>query len=270
MKTNINTDFRLLNEWLYITYDEQSASHISNLHYHNAYEMFVVTSGSSNMLVDDHMIHTQKGNIVLIKPNSLHKNNGGARHSRYALHFTDKYLNTYFASDVTEGLTKLFNNEKFSIKQEEFGKILELLGRIYSGDKFSYIHLAEILSIISRPDSIIHQTEYSDKTVNSILEYINKHYNEILGLDDIANALCISKPYMCNIFKKETSVTISHYLNSVRINQACDILRLGGKNITETALMCGYSSPMYFCRMFKSIVNMTPNEYRKYIIHEQP
>ena len=157
MKTNINTDFRLLNEWLYITYDEQSARHMSNLHYHNAYEMFVVASGSSTMLVDDHMINTQKSNIVLIKPNSLHKNNGGARHSRYALHFTDKYLNTYFASDVTESLTKMFNNEKFSIKQEEFSKILELLGRIYSGDKFSYIHLAEILSIISRPDSIIHQ-----------------------------------------------------------------------------------------------------------------
>lgn len=268
MKNNINSDFRLLNEWLYITYDEQSAGHMSNLHYHNAYEMFVVTNGSSSMLIDDRMINMGRNNIVLIKPNSLHKNNGGARHSRYALHFTDKYLNTYFAPAVTESLTEMFDNRKLNIKQEEFNKIFELLGRLYSGDKFSYIHLAEILSILSRPESIIHQTECSDKTVNSILEYINRHYNEILCLDDIAKALYISKPYMCNIFKKETSVTISNYLNSVRINQACDILRKGEKNITETALMCGYNSPMYFCRIFKSIVNMTPNEYRKYIIGE--
>ncbi len=263
---NIDTDYRLVNEWFLIVYDTHSAKHISNMHYHNSYEMFIMTDGNTNMLLNDKIIELHKFDIVFVKPNRLHKNNGGARHSRYAVHFTKKYLDTYFTDETALKLIGIFENDKLRVKPSEFNKIAELLGRMNSGDAFSHIHLAEIIAILSRRESLDYSSAKPDGTVNSILEYVNKNYDSIASLDDIAGNFRITKPYMCNIFKKETTVTISQYLNSVRITHACELLKSSRKSITDIAMTCGYSSPMYFCKVFKSIVNMTPNNYRKLVL----
>lgn len=261
---NIDTDYRLVNEWFLIAYDKHSAKHISNMHYHNSYEMFIMTDGSTSMLVNDQITEPVRYDIILIKPNQLHKNNGGAKHSRYAVHFTENYLNTYFTEAASKQLTKIFDRSRLRIKPQEFNKIIELLGRMYNGDAFSHIHLAEIISILSRPESLDYNNAKPGGIVNSILEYVNNNYASISSLDDISEKFRISKPYMCNVFKKETTVTISQYLNSVRITRACELLKTSHKSVTEIALMCGYGSSMYFCKVFKGIVNMTPMDYRRF------
>lgn len=263
---NIDTDYRLINEWFLIAYDSHSAKYISSMHYHNSYEMFIMTEGNANMLLNDQIMELGKFDIVFIKPNCLHKNNGGSKHCRYAVHFTKNYLDTYFTEESVKNLIAVFENNKLRVKQSEFNKIAELLGRMNSQDAFSYIHLAEIIAILSRRESLDYAGAKTDGTVNSILEYVNKNYDSITSLDDIAGYFRITKPYMCNIFKKETTVTISQYLNSVRITRACELLKKSRKSITDIAMICGYSSSMYFCKVFKNIVNMTPNDYRKHIM----
>ena len=46
-------------------------------------------------------------------------------------------------------------------------------------------------------------------------------------------------------------------------DSACAMLA-DGFSVSDTALRCGYSTSSYFCKMFKSIVSMTPSEYRRY------
>ena len=50
--------------------------------------------------------------------------------------------------------------------------------------------------------------------------------------------------------------------NMLKIQKACDLLHDTTKNSTEIALDCGFNSTMYFCKTFKSILGMTPSEYR--------
>ena len=49
----------------------------SNLHYHHSYEIFIILRGSTTLLADDKLISVSKNEIVLLKPDNLHKNNGG-------------------------------------------------------------------------------------------------------------------------------------------------------------------------------------------------
>lgn len=65
--------------------------------------------------------------------------------------------------------------------------------------------------------------------------------------------------FICVSFKK-TGVTVSDYINSIRINNACEILRLGKSNITQAAILYEYNSTTYFCRVFKNIMRVTPRE----------
>lgn len=262
----MKTGYNMVNEWYTLVHDIHPAKHfMSKLHYHNSYEMFIVISGSTTMLVNDKLIPVKKNDIILLNPNNLHKNNGGAKHERYAVHFTINYLRTYFTDTAIDSITRNFDKDKITLTPSAFDGMHELLSKMEYNEKYAYIYIAEIMSMIENKKNIVNDEINSDNsTVNSILEYIHSNYAYISGLDDIAHEIHITKQYMCQLFKKHTFVTVSDYLNNVRINNACEILRKNDINVTETALMCGYNSPMYFCRVFKNIVHMTPNEYKKH------
>ena len=260
--------FHLNNDYLF-SYDIRPSGELApNLHSHRAYEMFIMEEGETTLLIADKLFPVMQGDILLIAPETIHKNNGGVKHHRYAVHFTMDYLRNFFNETVCGDITKIVQNNKLTMKAHALRRILEILGSMQTefGSKFSYIHLAEILTIISNPSNRTKSRRHTENgTVRNIIDYINSDYSTITGLCDIATHAHISKEYMCQLFKKETGVTVSNYLNGVRIQNACEILKNGKSNIMETALLCGYNSSMYFCKMFKNIVNMTPKEYRKSI-----
>lgn len=263
----MNTHHDLINNWFLFSHETRPGGVLnSEPHCHHSYELFIVANGSTTMLLDDKFISVSKNDIVLIRPDILHKNNGGTRHNRYALHFTAKYLENYFSREVCASLLEVFKRDKLALTEAAFAQICELLRRIESGGEYTYIHIAEIIACLKDDANTVHKRPvYANLTVNKILEYIHSCYADICGLDDIADGLHITKTYMCHIFKKETSTTVSDYLNRVRVSNAREILGRGDANVTETAMLCGYSSPMYFCRVFKDITGMTPMEYKKYV-----
>ena len=258
--------WHLNNDYL-LSYDIRPSGELPpNLHSHRAYEMFILEEGATTMLIGDKLFPLAQGDILLIAPETIHKNKGGVEHYRYAVHFTMDYLKKYFSEPVCGEITDIIQNNKLTMKTAALKRILEILGNMQTkfGSKHSYIHLAEILTIISNPANRTTARQHTEnKTVRSIMDYINSDYPAITSLDDIASHAHISKEYLCQLFKKETGITVSHYLNGVRIQNACEILKQGKSNVIETAILCGYNSSMYFCKMFKSIVNMTPKEYRK-------
>lgn len=232
------------------------------LHYHASYELFMVVKGETTLLVDDKLISVNKKEIVLLKPDVVHKNVGEKRHDRYSIHFTSEYLLSYFSDALAKSLAEPFDNNKIAVTDSTFGAILDLLKRIEQNPRYACIHTAEIITLLTDKRNLqTVNTNIPLKTTDNILEYIRKNYASISGLEDIANHVHISKQYLCQRFKKETGVTVSDYLNSIRINNACEMLRGGRHNITQTAILCGYNSAPYFCRVFKDIMHMTPKEY---------
>lgn len=234
------------------------------LHHHASYEMFIMMSGKTTVLVDDKLISLNERDIMLLRPDILHKNAGEKIHDRYSIHFTREYLTEYFSDKLIDSITGIFKNNKLTVTDSAFNDIIKLIYKIEENQDYACIHTAEIAAVLSDKNNLISSDiRKVSKTSDSILEYIKKNYSVISGLDDIARDLYISKPYMCHIFKKETDITISDYLNSIRISNACELLKDGEKNITETATQCGYNSAAYFCRMFKKIMKVTPKEYQK-------
>lgn len=263
----MDTGYNLINEWFVMSHQIRPTGALnSTLHYHHSYEIFVMISGSTTMLVNDRLIELSGGDIILLKPDDLHKNNGVTRHERYAIHFTNKYILNYYTPAAAQMLVSVFDNNKRTIKSEVFIYIVNLLRNMENNSDTAFIHIGEILAMIMNKQNHVRTKKCCHyQPTEKILEFINKNYRTIGSLDDIANAVHISKQYLCTVFKHETGVTVSEYVNSIRINNACELLRSENSTVTEIASECGYNSPMYFCKMFKKFVHMTPNEYRKYV-----
>lgn len=91
--------------------------------------------------------------------------------------------------------------------------------------------------------------------------YIEKNYYKKIYLDDIAKQSCVSKYYFVRLFKKETNLNFTDYLNLVRISKAKKMLT--HCSIAQTCYDVGFNSLPHFYNIFKRFEGCTPNEYKK-------
>ena len=64
------------------------------------------------------------------------------------------------------------------------------------------------------------------------------------------------------LYNSKLGMNFNNYLNSIRINHACDLLNESNKKIADISEETGFGSIRSFNRAFKSVMNMTPAEYR--------
>lgn len=95
------------------------------------------------------------------------------------------------------------------------------------------------------------------------ISYIHKYYDQPFSLDDLCHHLNINKSYFCTIFKNETGMTFSTFLNRVRIEKSKQYLRESRYSILEAALAVGFNNHNYYSSSFKKFNGMTPIEYRQ-------
>lgn len=92
---------------------------------------------------------------------------------------------------------------------------------------------------------------------------IRERYKENLKLSDLCCSLNYSLPYVSKIFKRDTCITFSQYLQKIRIEESCRLLVNTDKKIEEVAEGAGYLDVKFFQKVFKSFIHSTPREFRK-------
>ena len=97
-----------------------------------------------------------------------------------------------------------------------------------------------------------------------IKKYIDDNFAQHkLTLESISTELAYSPKYISAIFKKKFNVGITEYLNTIRIQNACTLMRQGFTNISDISNQCGYADPQYFSRIFKQKIGSAPKTYIK-------
>lgn len=84
-----------------------------------------------------------------------------------------------------------------------------------------------------------------------------------MGTQEIAEALGVSKYYVCHKFKKETGMSVSDYLLERRLTLANELLRDPSLTVRDVARRVGYSADSYFIKKFKQRFGVTPGSIRE-------
>lgn len=85
---------------------------------------------------------------------------------------------------------------------------------------------------------------------------IEERYAEDLSLQELADAARVSRFHLSRIFRREVGVTITEYLQAVRVERAKQALR-SGTSVTQTAARVGMS-PAHLIRVFRERTGLTP------------
>lgn len=99
--------------------------------------------------------------------------------------------------------------------------------------------------------------------IETAKQYIRRHYNSNLTLNDIARACHISPYHLSHVFKEQLNCTVMDYLTMVRLEQAKNLLLNPDFTINVIAEKTGYNDPGYFCKVFKKNEGVTPSVFKK-------
>lgn len=107
------------------------------------------------------------------------------------------------------------------------------------------------------------ETVRKNDNFEQIKYYIKENYAQDLELGKIAKKFNYNYNYLSTCFNKNMNESFSEYLNRIRIEKACEILRSTSCSIARISEMVGYSDPSYFSRIFKSQMGRTPSQWKR-------
>lgn len=259
-----------------------SCSHTyKGMHTHDYFELVYVTSGKATQTISDKAFPIKKGDYFIIDYGTAHSytdcEDFHVINCIFKPEFLDKTLTgcTSYAQLITNHLIR-FDYTLLSaipanyIFTDENGKIRELFLQIADENnnmqagfiELVRCHIIEIL-VLSLRGIYDSSRKIMHPATIQIMKYTEEKYRECETLGTICNNIGFSLPYISKIFRQDTGMTYTEFLQKVRIEQSCRLLAETDKSITEIAQLSGYSDMKFFGNVFKNKMNMTPGEFRR-------
>ncbi|CAM4501206.1 two-component system response regulator YesN [Paenibacillus endophyticus] len=108
-----------------------------------------------------------------------------------------------------------------------------------------------------RPDKTLHQ-----RIIMEAADYIKSHYRESISLQEVADAVNVSRNYFSEMFKRVTGENFIDHLIALRVKKAKELLQGSSLKVYEVAEQSGFNDVKYFSKQFKKIVGVSPAEFQ--------
>lgn len=254
---------------------------LARWHYHDEYELHLITATSGRVFVGDWIGQFQPGQLVLTGPRLPHN---------------------WVSTDLPEGgvaerdLVIQFSHEPLLAGSQgipELREVLPLLERARHGVEFfgmqeqathhwhcikarhglaRFAAFCELLADLAQCTDfrLLSSTQLQgedDATglehINAIVSRITDHVAEPLSAASLAQEMGMTENRFSRFFRRATGNTFTDFVNRVRVNRACQLLMETERYITHIAYDVGFNNLANFNRRFLDIKGMTPSEYRK-------
>ena len=117
--------------------------------------------------------------------------------------------------------------------------------------------------LLSRVFEYEEEVEKAQTIVDKIHYYIQEHYKENIGRNEISSQFYLAPEYLSKMYKKKTGKKLKDFINEYRLEQAKILLKNKKLRISDVAVEVGFDNFSYFSTLFKKSTGMTANEYRK-------
>jgi AraC-like DNA-binding protein len=86
------------------------------------------------------------------------------------------------------------------------------------------------------------------------------------SIADLAAACGMGESYFQRLFKEKYGMPPKKYMIQLKVNHACELLRMERYNVSQVAEMSGFSDVYFFSRQFKGYMGITPTAFvKKYV-----
>jgi AraC-like DNA-binding protein len=103
----------------------------------------------------------------------------------------------------------------------------------------------------------------ADQKVVQSIAYMKQHLEHSATSASFAALANLSESHYRALFKRQTGYAPMDYFIRLRMHKACQLLDTTNLSVKEIATAVGYEDPLYFSRVFKTVVELPPTQYRR-------
>ena len=252
-------------------------------HYHQEYELHLITETSGKVFIGDYIGNFKPMSLILVGPNLPH-NWISQIDKEERVELRDRVIN--FSHDFIQRcenqfpellpLSPFWERAQYGIEfidEQQLPEAIELFTEIARSTGFRRLTrfwtLIEMLAsmheykVLSTSTYLPHMDDRALNRLNLAVTFIFDHYDAEITLEEVAEHMKMSPTYFSKFFKKSTGHRFIEFVNSLRINKACEYLAHSDEPITEICFTVGFNNIANFNRRFFDVKQMTPSEYRK-------
>lgn len=108
-----------------------------------------------------------------------------------------------------------------------------------------------------------HSMKHYSQLVQHVILRIDADLTADLSLKSHADFLNVNPSYLSTLFKRETGMTLTDYVNRQRVEHGIFLLNATDMQVQTIAQYCGIPDVNYFTKTFKKFIGKTPKEYRQ-------
>ena len=179
------------------------------------------------------------------------------------------------------GVTQMIQGygQTHSQNQSEYGSLAVVTGfldaalRMWDDDRIqakSQIKVAAAMLHGYADDSIVDGKRPTTDTLvlapwqmRKVKEFIDSSLDSTIRLRDCASQARLSASYFSRAFKAVFGITVCHYIRHRRIERAQQLMLLSKEPLSQIALSCGFADQAHYCRVFRDVVGLSPNAWRR-------
>jgi AraC-like DNA-binding protein len=256
---------------------------LARWHYHDEYELHLITATSGKAFVGDWIGQFQPGHLVLTGPRLPHNwvtmdlPEGGVPERDLVIQFPhDPIANSSQLIPELRSILPLLERAKHGIEffdlypqsvqhwrkvkashgLARFAAFCEFLALLAEAKDYRLLSNAQIQSVDN--DAQLDQ-------INAIVSRITDNIGSPLSVAELALELDMNESRFSRFFRRATGNTFTDFVNQIRVNRACQLLMDSDRPITSIAFEVGFNNIANFNRRFLDIKGMTPRDYRRQV-----
>lgn len=260
-------------------------------HDHDFYEIAIITEGSGEHKTLRRKHRVRKGDVLFFNTGEAHCYLTGKDEGIHLVNvlFSQPFLKPLLLSfgewsfirefhlaDFVE--QKPLGFHSFRLPSRDFIAVRDILERMLEAYKkrdtgfeiFLRIKCQELLFYLgrshesrrSKSDAGSPRLSPTQEKIHRVLDYMGREFAKTLELKQLADLIHANPSYFSRAFKQVTGFAPFEYLNDLRIQKACALLKETSSSVKEVGHLVGFQNDSLFFRMFKRHTGMSPRAYR--------
>ncbi len=251
-------------------------------HFHPEFELILNTKSYGTRIIGDNVELFDRYDMTFIAGNIPHCWNhykvDGKIPENYgiAVHFNlESFGEGFLSQHEMRNIRELFSYAErgiaFSVQDARNAEIhLEKMVNLKGIDKM--IELFSVLKLMCNAEKQrplcsenykIAFDERGNKRMTDVYTFIRENFNRPITLEEISKVANMSPFAFSRYFKKNSGAGFVEYVNQVRTNKACYLLRETEYQVHDIAIDCGFASISNFNKQFRKSIGISPRDYRE-------
>lgn len=250
-------------------------------HFHPEYELVLNTKSYGTRIIGDSVELFDQYDMTLTAGNIPHCWNhykaGGSVPDNHGIvvHFTaesmgEGLLKQHEMHSVRELFDLAERGVAFSIEDARLAEkhLIDMVNHSGMDKMIDFFIILRIMCNASKKRQLCSENyklsidDHGNQRMTDVYNYLRENYNKPITLKEISHIAKMSPFAFSRYFKKNSGAGFVEYLNQVRTNKACYLLRESDYQVQDIAVDCGFASISNFNKQFKKTVGISPRDYR--------